>query len=261
MIPKSINWSRWTFFQKELGVFLTGEKPRMGGVIPDITGGAGLADGGGQNGQKMHNYGNLWKSRFFENLGVNLGKTVIQGDSTVNKSVISGKPTHAFNFKLTSETLALRIFKPEGGKCCVSWLKPINRGLGASFVLNNSPKPNTSVGPNFGHGFGKEIILASKDPKGKGPLVSLSLGVSSENQEFGSRERITGESSRDAGRVSVVAPSVLTAETCAEMRRNASEKLPDSNKDNFSSVDPSIKSSHKADTHAVRNPVVPNGDG
>ena len=110
----------------------------------------------------MHNYGNLWKSRFFENLGVNLGKNVIQGDSTINRSVISGRPTCAFNFKLTSETLALRIFKPEGGKCCVSWLKPINRGLGASFVLNNSLKPNTSVGPNFGYGFGKEIILAPR---------------------------------------------------------------------------------------------------
>ena len=87
MIPKSINRSRWTLFQKELGVFLIGEKPRMGGVILDITG------GNGQNGQKMHNYGNLQKSRFFENLGVNFGKNVIQGNSTVNKSVISGKPT------------------------------------------------------------------------------------------------------------------------------------------------------------------------
>ena len=57
------------------------------------------------------------------------------------------------------------------------------------------------------------------------------------------------------------APGASTAETCVETRHNASEKLPDSNKDNFSSVDPSIKSSHKADTHAVRNPVVPNGDG
>jgi len=145
-----------------------------------------------------------------------LGKNVIQGDSTVNRSVISGRPTCAFNFKLTSETLALRIFKPEGGKCCVSWLKPINRGLGASFVLNNSLKPNTSVGPNFGYGFGKEIILASKDLKGKGPLVSLSLGVSSKNQEFSLRERMTGESSRDAGRVLMGAHGVSTAETCME---------------------------------------------
>jgi len=47
MIPESINRFGWTLFQKELGVFLTGEKPRMGGVIPDITGGAGPADGGG----------------------------------------------------------------------------------------------------------------------------------------------------------------------------------------------------------------------
>ena len=93
MIPKSINRSRWTLFQKELGVFLIGEKPRMGGVIPNITGGASPTDGSGRNGQKMHNYGNMWKSRFFENLGVNFGKNVIQGNSTVNKSVISGKPT------------------------------------------------------------------------------------------------------------------------------------------------------------------------
>ena len=47
MIPESINRFGWTLFQKELGVFLTGEKPRMGGVIPDITGGAGPVDGGG----------------------------------------------------------------------------------------------------------------------------------------------------------------------------------------------------------------------
>jgi len=45
------------------------------------------------------------------------------------------------------------------------------------------------------------------------------------------------------------------------MRHNASEKLLDSNKDNFSLIDPGIESSHKVDTHAVRNPVVPNGDG
>ena len=93
-------------------------------------------------------------------------------------------------------------------------MKPINRGLNKesgprdSFVFKNSPKPNTSVGPNFSYGFGTEIIPASKDLKGEGSLVSLSLGVSSENQEFGSRERMTGKSSRDAGRVLVGAPGV-----------------------------------------------------
>ena len=36
-------------------------------------------------------------------------KNVIQGDSTINKSIISGRRTRAFNFKLTFETLALRL--------------------------------------------------------------------------------------------------------------------------------------------------------
>ena len=38
MIPESINRSGWSSFQKELGVFLTGEKPRRGGVTLDIPG-------------------------------------------------------------------------------------------------------------------------------------------------------------------------------------------------------------------------------
>lgn len=75
----------------------------MGGVILNITSGTSPADGGGRNRQKLHTYGNLRKSRFFENLGVKLGKNVIQGDSTVNKSDISGRPTRAFIFKLTSK--------------------------------------------------------------------------------------------------------------------------------------------------------------
>ena len=129
MIPESINRSGWILFQKELGVFLIGETPRLGGVILDIPSGAGPANDSGRNGQKMHNYGNMQKSRFIENLGANLGRNVIQGDSTVKKSVISGRPTCAFNFQLTFETLALRIIKPKGGKHSVSWLEPNDRGL------------------------------------------------------------------------------------------------------------------------------------
>lgn len=139
-------------------------------------------------------------------------------------------------------------------------MKPFHHGLnkdcgpGASFKKKkkNSSKPNTSVRPNFVYGFGKELILTSKDPKGKGLLVSLSLGASSENQEVGLRERMTGESSRDAGRVSVGAPGgVLAAEACTKTRCSVSKKLPDFDKDKFSSVDLDIELSHRVNTHVV----------
>ena len=61
-----------------------------------------------------------------------------------------------------------------------------------------------------------------------------------------------GESSRDAGRASVGAPGVSVADTCTETRRSASEKLPNSVEDKFSSVDPDSKSSHKADNHGCK---------
>ena len=47
---------------------------------------------------------------------------MIHGDFMVNVSVINGKPTRVFNFKLTFANLALRICKFEGGPCVVTYL-------------------------------------------------------------------------------------------------------------------------------------------
>ena len=129
MILESINRSGRSSFQKELGVFLTSEKPKWGRVTPVIFGGAGPSHGGGRNGPKMHNYGNLQNSRIFEKLGVYLERNVILGDSAVNNYVINGRPTRALSYKLTTATLALRIFKPKGSKRCVSWMGSNDCGL------------------------------------------------------------------------------------------------------------------------------------
>lgn len=128
------------------------------------------------------------------------------------------------------------------------------RTVGLGLLLKKKKKTLRSPIPLLGQilFMGKELILTSKDPKGKGLLVSLSLGASSENQEVGLRERMTGESSRDAGRVSVGAPGgVLAAEACTKTRCIVSKKLPDFDKDKFSSVDLDIELSHRVNTHVV----------
>lgn len=56
------------------------------------------------------------------NLKSTLGHNVIHGDLKVNVSVINGRPTRVFNFKLTSTNLALRICKFEGGPRLVTYL-------------------------------------------------------------------------------------------------------------------------------------------
>jgi len=55
-------------------------------------------------------------------MGVVFGSNMIHGDITINVSVINGRPTRVFNFKLTPANLALRICKPEGGRRVVSCL-------------------------------------------------------------------------------------------------------------------------------------------
>ena len=55
-------------------------------------------------------------------MGAMFGSNVIHGDTTVNVSVINGRPKQVFNFKLTPANLALRICKPEGGRRVVSCL-------------------------------------------------------------------------------------------------------------------------------------------
>ena len=61
---------------------------------------------------------------------------MIHEDSIVNVSFINGRPTRAFNFKLTPAILALRVCKPKGGQCMVtclgakkfSWPKELSGG-------------------------------------------------------------------------------------------------------------------------------------
>ena len=77
----------------------------------------------------MSVYGNQQKIRNFENFGTISGQNVIHGDLIENVSiingnvsVINGKPTQTFNFKLTPAILALRVCKPEGGRRFVTYL-------------------------------------------------------------------------------------------------------------------------------------------
>ena len=231
MIPESINRSGWSSFQKELGVFLTGEKPRRGGVTLDIPGSASPSDGGGRSrkGQKMHNYGNIQKSRIFEKLGVNLERNVIQGDSSINNSVINGRLTRAFIFKLITNTSALRIFKPKGGKRCVSMLEPNERGFnkeGEPGAFKESQWPNPIAGPVSNSDFWKALCQVSEDPKGKGPSASCPSDGSLGFQKFVSRERTMGKSSRDAGMVSVGAPGDSATNKWTETKRDASAMPP-----------------------------------
>ena len=76
------------------------------------------------------------KIRNFEKTATKLGQNVIHEDSIVNVSFINGRPTQAFNFKLTLAILALRVCKPKGGQCMVtclgakefSWPKELSGG-------------------------------------------------------------------------------------------------------------------------------------
>ena len=137
MIPTSLNRSRWCVFQKELDKFLSGkntvlvaERTSKGSV------GGGPMAGGGQIGKKLINFGNQRKYGKFQNSGGNLGYNRIKGDSAITISNINGRPIRKFIFKLTSANLALRVFKPDGGKRVVLWLdqakplKPIVVGPG-----------------------------------------------------------------------------------------------------------------------------------
>ncbi|KAF3973956.1 hypothetical protein CMV_002666 [Castanea mollissima] len=174
-------------------------------------------------------------------------RNVILGDSAINNSIINGRPTRAFSYKLTTATLALRIFKLEGGKRCVSWMGPNDRGLnnegglGACIVLNESQgldgACNVSwMGPNnrgldkeakpvSNSVIGKAHFTISKDPEGKGLSASCPSDVS---LGFDSRDRLVGESSRVVGRVSMGAMDDSMADKWIEMRRDMSKMLPDS---------------------------------
>ena len=113
MIPASSDRAGWSLFQKPIS---------MARVSSNNSGGGGQSTGGGQNGKNLSVYGNQQKFRNFEKIGTNLRKNVIHGDPIVNVSVINGRPTWVFNFKLTFANLALKVCKPEGGQHVVTCL-------------------------------------------------------------------------------------------------------------------------------------------
>ena len=129
MIPTSSNCAGWSLFQRELKNFFTSAKPVSLVEVSSKNGGGegGQFAGGDQNGKPLSAYGHQQKFRNFENFGAILGQNGILGVPTVNGSglngkvsVINGRPTQAFTFKLTPTFLALRVCKPEGGKHSVT---------------------------------------------------------------------------------------------------------------------------------------------
>ena len=86
-------------------------------------GGGSQSAGGGRSGKILSAYGHQHKFRNFEKFGAILGQNWIPRVPTVNGSVlngnvsvINGRPTQAFTFKVTLAFLALRVSKPEGKK-------------------------------------------------------------------------------------------------------------------------------------------------
>lgn len=80
---------------------------------------------------------------------------MIHGDLKVDVSVINGRPTRVFNFKLTFTNLALRICKFEGGPRLVtylgekvdSWPKDLNKTRG--FVQAQPVATVNPIGENL----------------------------------------------------------------------------------------------------------------
>ncbi|KAF3954810.1 hypothetical protein CMV_019889 [Castanea mollissima] len=165
MIPASSNCASWSLFQKELRYFFSGAKPvSMAGVSFNNGGGGGQSAAGGRSGKIMSVYGNQQKIRNFEKIGTKLGQNMIHGDPIINVSIINGKPTRAFNFKLTSAILALRVCKPEGGRRIVTCLGA--KEFSWPKDLSGGPKVTNQIG-----GLDKAQPMASVYSKSKGILV------------------------------------------------------------------------------------------
>ena len=125
MVPVSSNQSGWCLFSKELESFLSGSNAGwVEGRTSNEAEGGGSTDGNGDN-EKIFLKTGIWqKLRKFENSRAFLGHNVLQGEIGVVVSTKNGRPTHEFLFKLTSDNLALRVSKSDGGKRVVSWLNP-----------------------------------------------------------------------------------------------------------------------------------------
>ena len=145
MIPASSNRAGWSLFQKELRNFCSGAEPLSlaKGSFNNGDGGGKLA-GGGRSGKFLSYYGYQQKIRNFEKIGTFLGQNVMHGKPIENVSVkkgnvfaFTGRPTRAFQFKLTPATLALRVCKSENGRRSVTWLG--DKVLSWPKVLSDEP--------------------------------------------------------------------------------------------------------------------------
>ena len=125
MMPASSNRAGWSLFQREMRNFFTGAKPVSMAEASSKNGGGGgdQSTSGDRSGKLLSTYGHQQKFRNFENFGAILGQNGIPGVLTVNGSVLNGKvsvingrPTRDFTFKLTPGFFALRVCRPEGGK-------------------------------------------------------------------------------------------------------------------------------------------------
>ena len=165
MIPTNSNRAGWSLIQKELRNFLFGEKSVTPvEVSSNNSGKVGQSVGGGWNGNNLPIYGKQRQFRDFKKTGTTLGHNMIHGDPRVNVSVINGRPTRVFKFKLTTANLALRICKSEGGRHMVnylgdkgvSWPKDLSGGLE---ILNQTD------------GLGKAQSVDTVDPLREGNTV------------------------------------------------------------------------------------------
>uniref|UniRef100_A0A7N2R0U5 Rx N-terminal domain-containing protein n=1 Tax=Quercus lobata TaxID=97700 RepID=A0A7N2R0U5_QUELO len=195
MIPASLNRSGWCVFQKELDKFLSGENfvSVAERTLEGSVGGGPMA-GGGQNGKQLIGFGNQRKFGNFQN---SRGYNGIKGDFAITVSNLNGRPIHKFIFKLTSANLALRVFKPDGGKRVVSWLEqaqPLKPVVGprvnvnqaqsqAQALLANLIDKTHSEAENISDPIGLKVRLScDQDPSGSGetstePMVATELSM------------------------------------------------------------------------------------
>nr|POE73853.1 hypothetical protein CFP56_26831 [Quercus suber] len=190
MVLASSNQSRWCLFTKELDSFLSGSNTVwVEGRTSDEAVGGGLINGGGQNGKKFFKTGNQWKFRNFENSRAILGHNVLKGETVVIVSNINGRPTREFMFKLTTDDLALRVPKSNGGKLVrESVVGESSRLLMESTVVSVMPKALTGVKSSLSSPDQAPELLASNPvalhPDREGEIITPRTTVESRHPGY-----------------------------------------------------------------------------
>lgn len=134
-------------------------------------------------------YGNQRQFKDFEKIGTTLGHIVIHGDSGVNVSVINGRPTWVFKFKLTTANLSLRICKSKGGCRAVNYLG--DKSVGWPKDLSGGLEFLNQTG-----GLVKIQSMAIVDPLGEGNPVKPNTILLSSGAHY---TWALGESSKGGG--------------------------------------------------------------